>query len=363
VRAQDLAEVALAEGPFATVYLATEPGVDNAGVRSLTRWKGLRRALEEAGAPEKLLEQMEPEVSQAHRLGASLALIGDGTDLRHIEHGPELPPAGRSWWAPLPRLGPIIEWRQSAVPHVVVLADRVGADLHAVGSAGLDITTAAGGDDYPIHKSGAGGWSQRRYQERVENTWEQNAEEVAAMIVRLADAVEAEAIFVSGDVRALQLIRDELPAALRERLEEIPGGRSEDGSSHHVAAEIRTRLDVVVARDTMGLVERFREELGQQDRAADGPGATLAALQRAQVDSLLVVDDPDDERTAWFGPEAAHASVNRGDLEALGVAQPTEDRLVDVAIRAALGTGAGVRLVPREAAPADGIGAILRWST
>jgi hypothetical protein len=34
---------------------------------------------------------------------------------------------------------------------------------------------------------------------------------------------------------------------------------------------------------------------------------------------------------------------------------------VDVAIRAALGTGAGVRLVPKAGGPTDGLGAILRW--
>ena len=31
------------------------------------------------------------------------------------------------------------------------------------------------GDDDPIHKAKAGGWSQKRYQQRAENTWKANA--------------------------------------------------------------------------------------------------------------------------------------------------------------------------------------------
>jgi hypothetical protein len=44
------------------------------------------------------------------------------------------------------------------------------------------------------------------------------------------------------------------------------------------------------------------------------------------------------------------------------VAAPTEGRLVDVALRAALGSGAGIRIVP-DSRQLDGrVGAILRWT-
>jgi hypothetical protein len=77
---------------------------------------------------------------------------------------------------------------------------------------------------------------------------------------------------------------------------------------------------------------------------------------------LLVHDDPDDERTAWFGADAIPMSSQAGDLKGLGVDSPVEGRLVDVLIRAALGTGAGVRIVPHAGGPKDQVGAILRWS-
>jgi hypothetical protein len=85
----------------------------------------------------------------------------------------------------------------------------------------------------------------------------------------------------------------------------------------------------------------------------------------AAVDVLLVAsDDPEDARTAFFGPDPAVVGATAGDVRALGVDEPVEGRLVDVAMRAALGTGAGVRVVPPGAAgPTGGLGAILRWST
>lgn len=362
VRAPDLAEVAVRPGPFATVYLTTEAGIDNAAQRSLTAWKNLRRELADAGAPDVVLDRMEENVADAHQRGACLAMVADAEDVRHTEHGPVLPARDLAEWAPLPRLTGILEWRQSAPSYIVVLADRTGADLHAVGYGGLELDTSAGGDADPVRKVGPGGWSQRRYQERAENTWEENAEDVAAMLARMADAVDPSVIFVGGDVRALQLLRDEVRDDLRGKLDEIPGGRSPDGSLDEVAEEIDRRLEIVTGQESMALVERFREEAGQGDRAAEGVGPTLAALGRAQVDTLLVVEDADDRRTAWFGPEPVHVALQPGQLRALGVDEPSEARLIDVAVRAALGTGAAVRIVPAEAGPQEGLGAILRWS-
>jgi hypothetical protein len=41
--------------------------------------------------------------------------------------------------------------------------------------------------------------------------------------------------------------------------------------------------------------------------------------------------------------------------------EPHDGRLVDVAIRAALGTGAGVRVIPKHGPVNEGIGGLLRW--
>ena len=90
----------------------------------------------------------------------------------------------------------------------------------------------------------------------------------------------------------------------------------------------------------------------------------MSALAMAAVDVLLVAaDDPDDPRKAWFGPEPTQVGVTAADVRSMGVDQPQEGRLVDVAVRAALGTGAGIRVIGTGAGLEGGIGAILRWST
>jgi len=45
----------------------------------------------------------------------------------------------------------------------------------------------------------------------------------------------------------------------------------------------------------------------------------------------------------------------------LNAGEAIEASLVDVALRAALGTGAVVRIVPGAGGPSAGVGAILRW--
>ena len=74
-----------------------------------------------------------------------------------------------------------------------------------------------------------------------------------------------------------------------------------------------------------------------------------------------VHEDPDDDRQAYFAPDPTAIGLRADEMAALGVDEPVEAPLVDVAVRAALGTGAGIRVVPAGQAPTDGRGAILRW--
>jgi hypothetical protein len=56
------------------------------------------------------------------------------------------------------------------------------------------------------------------------------------------------------------------------------------------------------------------------------------------------------------------AAAERDALVALGAEPAVSGRLVDVAVNAALRTGATVRVVPDAAVLDDGLGALLRWS-
>jgi hypothetical protein len=362
VAAPDLAEVMRGEGPFLTVYLTTEAQIENASQRTEQRWRTLRDQLAQEGAPEDVLAQIDELVPDAHHSGECLAVIADSSGVRHVEHGAVAPPRDWGRWSALPLVLPILEWRQSAPPYVIVTIDRQGADMVAYRHESPEITRQAGSnDDHHLQKVQAGGWSQRRYQERAENNWESNAEDVAKVLTRLVEQVGARTVLVAGDERAVQLLRDSLSEEVTSILEVIDGGRGQDGSDPSESDDARRLVKTAVARDTVTILEKLKEELGQHDRATSGVDATLAALQMAQVHVLLIGNDLDDERTIWFGEDPAQLGRSRDDVAGLGAQNPQEGRLVDAFVRSALCSSGSIRVVAN-AAVDEGVAAVLRWS-
>ena len=358
----DVAQAYQAAGPFVTVYLTTEAAVANAAPRAELRWKSLRQELAGQGAPEPALEAIDPLVGDAHHRGRTLVAAVSAGGLSVVRHEPEPPALDLGRVAPLPRLGAVLEWEQAAIPHLVVLADRAGADIVVVRrDGGEDVSTVGAdtADDPHIRRSSPGGWSQRRYQQRAENLWEERAEEVAEQVTTLVDEVGARLVVVAGDVRATQLLRQELPEPVDQLVREISGGRSPDGSEDAVAAETVRLASSVTAEDTVACLQRLKEQAGAGGLAAEGIAATFTALREARVDVLLIHDDPDDEREAFFAAEAALVAADATLLKELGATDVMAGRLVDVAIRGAFATGAAVRIVPSTVP--EGIAALLRY--
>jgi peptide subunit release factor 1 (eRF1) len=168
-------------------------------------------------------------------------------------------------------------------------------------------------------------------------------------------------VVVAGDVRAVQLLQEHLPERIASLVREIDGSRAPGAGLDEIADDVVKLVATVAAEDTVELLGQFKQEKGQSDLAAIGVAGALAALAAARVDTLLIHDDPDDTRTAWFGPEPGMVAADGATLSDLGVDAPIEARLVDVAIRAAFTTGAAVRMIPSVGSVAEGIGAILRF--
>jgi hypothetical protein len=358
-----LARIARSSGPFASVFLGVAADEVDAEHRLDVRWRNARKELEAAGAPGAVVDAIAEVVGRHdHRGGATLAVLADESGARLVAELPTPTTRDVVVWDELPRLGPLVEWRQREAPHVVVLVDRTGADVFAIVGETEAIHEDVQGDSAPIERNAPGGWSQKRYQQRAESSWQENAADVARVVEDLGDRVDAKVIVVAGDVRAVELLRKALPGHLDEKVQVVGGSRHPDGSEDAVADDTVRCVATVVANETATLLAKFREELGQRDRAVNGPGPVLEALAKGQVGVLLVHDDPDDDRRVWFGPDPLHAGARRDVVEAMGVATPREGRLVDVCLRAALGSGAGIRMVP-DTRHLDGrVGAILRWS-
>ena len=362
VAPEEVAALLARPGPFATVYLCTEAGIDNAAQRSVGRWKPLRAELLDLGAPEDVVAAVDPFVPDAHLEGDGLAVIVPAEGDPYVEHLPEPPPRDEVRWGPLPTLTPLLASRQRRVPHVLAAVDRKGADLTAVRIEGPGVEVEdveVKGDDHPIHRAKPGGWSQRRYQQRVFATWEDNADEVAAEVARLVKRVDARLVLVAGDTRAVKLLRESLPDDVAELVREVEGSRADDGSDALSEHDVRRLLATEVAAGTAELLQKMKEERGQDDRAADGLAATAAAVSEARAAAVLVPEDVGGA-TLWYGSEPVPVASSRQALTDLGGDEPGEGPANEVLIRAALGTGAGIRIVPANALP-EGVGAILRW--
>jgi len=363
IEAPDLAQLVRGEGPFLSLYLNTERAVENAGPLSLQRWKTVRRELESQGVSDALLGEIERIVPDAHLRGECLAVIGGAEQILHVEHGAAVGPRDVARWGPIARLLPLIAWRQSEPAYAVVLIDRTGADLFGIRRGSPELHAEVEGEHDELRKVGPGGWSQRRYQQRAEDSWEHNAEQVAAAVRRLVVQVRPVFVAVAGDVRSVALLRESLPKEVDGLVRVIEGERPWEGKGDPIPGEVHELVAGHVRERTEALLARFEEERGQGDKAVDGMAATARALERAQAAVLLIADDLEDDRTLWFGPDPALIAPTAQELKELGVDSPEERPASDVLVRAALGTGAGIRIPDDPTTLDEGVGALLRWTS
>lgn len=353
-------------GPFVSLYLNTPVAIENAAQRLDLVWRSTRKKLLDAGADGATVDALERAVRDNPTGGNSVAAIASHGSLLYSRHLPEELGREAAIVGPLPYVTPLLSWQQTRVPHVVVLADRTGAEILAyVDDTEPVVSEEVEGTHDVIRRVQPGGWSQRRYQQRALDSWEGNAAEVVDEIDRVVRSVDAQAILLNGDVHAVRLLQERLPEQHKELVHvlEQGGGRATDGGTAFTAAEIMDTMSVIALERIERVLAEFREERGQRDRATDGVRPTVEAIRKTQVGTLLIHDDPDDERTLWFAGEPSLVACTRNELD--GLADSVEEgRVGDVLIRAAAGTGADVLVVPAGGAgiPNDGCGAILRYA-
>ncbi|MFN0090958.1 MAG: Vms1/Ankzf1 family peptidyl-tRNA hydrolase [Acidimicrobiales bacterium] len=372
-------------GPFVSVYLETPSDDPQAAATTALRWKNLRRTLSDQGADEATLAAVDravgvdtdavspgisaaPENSPAtpppddqaeHGGGEVLAVVAASGEVLLRRFVREVRAAGWARAAALPWVVPLLEEQQRRVPYLVALLDRLGADIWGEGRGGAPaVEEEVHGADYPIRRSAPGGWSQRRFQQRALNTWDANAREVAQRLAERARDLGAELVLVAGEEHVVSELCESLPAEISPLVRQLSSGARSEGIAG-VADEVERLVRSAAAERVVALLEAFREGVGRGERATAGVETVVGALRMAMVDTLLVHDEPTDERTAWFGPDPLLLGLGPADLEALGVDAPQEARLVDVCVRAALGGGAAVRVVPGHVID-GGVGALLR---
>ena len=366
VLASFLAPLDGATGPFASVALDASR-MDRAGGDDVVqRWRAQADRLLDQGAPQPLVEAMGERATAPTGLGGELTRVvvaaGDFVVLDVVLPG--RPARDEALFGPVPQLMPVVRALSGAMPYAVVRVDRAGADIEVVGFTGSEEQEEVEGGHDVLHKVGGGGWSQRRYQSRVEDSWEHNAATVAKELESVVRRHRPGVVLVGGDEHAVEALTrhldgDALPVVVTVDGISRAAGAHEDAQSAAVSEALEERRRA--ARSA--ILDEYSEEVSRQQRAVEGLDSVVSALRRGQVERLLLNDDPTSTLELWAGEQPLQLGLTEQDSRDAGAVSPQQSRADAVVAWALVGSSAEATLVdPEELELTEGIAAVLRWS-
>ncbi|MEU6480081.1 Vms1/Ankzf1 family peptidyl-tRNA hydrolase [Streptomyces sp. NPDC047017] len=358
-------------GPWASVYVDTSRHTEDTAHELHLTAQAMVRELARQGADEATCHAVEDAAEELRHSPdphgrAFFARAGT------VVLDPPLarPPQGdsRAEWAPLPRVGPLLELAGEDPVAIVAYVDRKGADFELRSALGRRPAGTVAGRQWPIHRTSTVDWSERHFQLKVENTWEHNAAEIADALSVCQEEAGADLLIMVGAERERHEVRDRLPKRLHDRVVEAShgaGSRLLDEDVEQLRAErVRDRID--------GELDRFRAARAPDDTgragAVEGVPALVEAAREHRLEELLIrPEGADAHRGVWIGEDADQVATRRTELTVLGEQNSWSARADDALIRSAVATDAAVfSLAPvtplrEEDAPSGGLGAILRW--
>ena len=364
-----LDDVFSAPGPYATVCADVTHTTENADSELDLRVRALTEQLSEQGAPEPVVDAVRTRLTegndggQAGTLrGRAVVVAGNGTVVLD-EVLADVPRRPVARWSAQPELMPVLRQLAGRVPHVVVVADRVGADVSVATRPGRPTEEhQVEGNSFHMQKVKVGGWAHNTYLHTAESRWEENVDRVVADLDRLVEQERPAFVLVAGDVRARQLLTDRAPHRIAELLVTMEeGGRAAGAARAPIAAREVALVAEHEAAEISGAVEQF-EAAAAHGLAVSGLGPVVEALRKGQVETLVLAEEPGEE-TLLLGSEPMVIGVDQGEMSALGA--PDAERVP--AERALLGAAAAgdarVVVVPRSAMPGDiPVAAVLRFT-
>jgi hypothetical protein len=364
-----LEPVFTASGPYATVCADVTHTTENADTEVELRVRALAQQLTDQGAPEAVVEAVRSRLLEANEggdvatlRGRALVVAADGSVVLD-QPLVDAPRREVAEYSPAPDLMPI--WRQlpGRVPHIVVIADRVGADISVASLVGRpEIEDEVEGDSFQIRKFQGGGWAHHRYQHNSENKWVHNADNVAERIASLVRRLHPRFVLLAGDVRARQILSDRASDLWSELVVSMDeGGRAAGADREPVDQRAAELVAEHEAREEADAVEKIGSAAAH-GLAVTGTASVVEALRKGQVETLVLADQPDDEKLL-VGSSPLLLGTEQGDMDALGVQEVHSVPADRALLAAAVASSAGVVVVPRAAMPGDiPVAAILRYT-
>jgi hypothetical protein len=351
-----------AQGPFASVFFDDSHDTVDAVERLEAKWRDIRMRLEAAGAGKEVDRLKDAILHHRPAVGRrGRALIATRGQVLVDEYMVSPPPATVVRLSDYPYIVPLIGQEMRRPTYVFAAVDHTGARVTLYQGETASSQTVDGGG-YPVHKPVTAGWNgYGDFQHTTDEARRMNIRAVADHLTRLMDEAEPEVVFVSGEVRSRTDLVSALPERVATRVSQLPAGAREGGLDED---EIRELTGAEFARrqcvEMTDIAEQFQAEIGRRSGlAVEGVAAVCAALRNGDVDTLIVGDLGD--ATVVTGTARTTVAPGPDALSELGEPVARVARADEALPFAAIAVGASLVRADHRIAPADGIGALLRY--
>jgi peptide chain release factor subunit 1 len=208
-----------------------------------------------------------------------------------------------------------------------------------------------------------GGWSQARWQRHHDEHVHQHLRQTAEQLLGLYNEEGYQHLFLAGTEPLTTALRDILHPYVKARL----GGTMTlplTSTAAEVQAATLSHLDRLSEVHEEALLSELREQAATGRLGVTGLGATLAAVQRGQVATLIVGEEC--RSPGWYVRALDHYAVSDTDPVCQGHQLEAVDDIVGVLIERAISSGGNVVVMRSAAAraglaPWGGVAALLRF--
>ncbi|MCV7441113.1 hypothetical protein H7K33_02620 [Mycobacterium paraense] len=353
-----------APAPFASVYFDDSHDTHDAEAQLELKWRAVREGLENQGADRAVVDAIGDAVLNLRppigRSGRAVVASADGVVINEHLARPAATTIVRV--SELPYLVPILEYSFDHPDYLLVVVDHSGADITTHIGGTLRSETVDGGGQPVHHAAGAETAGYGDPQLRSDEAARKNVRAVADRVGELVDDKGIDVIFVVGEVRSRSDLLSTLPERLRDRAVALEVGARHSG---HDFGEVEDAIEAEFVNRQLRTIdaaaERFTAELGRQSGlAAEGLDAVCSALRQGAVETLIVGDLGDATVVADEG--LTTIAPNENVLSEQGAAPAKTLRADEALPLFAISVGASLLHAGERVAPADGVGAVLRYA-
>ncbi|HET8521688.1 MAG TPA: Vms1/Ankzf1 family peptidyl-tRNA hydrolase [Thermomicrobiales bacterium] len=185
--------------------------------------------------------------------------------------------------------------------YAALVADQKEATLYIIDWSEITGGVALESSGYPAHQK-AGGWSNRRYQDRADERVDAFAREIAEQVHRVMTEQGIERLIVAADEPIRTALADAFPESVKGCLIDTIN-ISTEANEESVIDQTLPIIDHDERKREDDAVENVRNNHGPGGTSVIGAQDTLTALQGGQVMSLVMNDDFSDKGWADFVQE------------------------------------------------------------